>query len=541
MRLVRFCLWLTLLAVAPSTLLHAQEDTIWQAATNGDVDAIEAFIDAAADLDELSESGSAPLHYVVSINRVEVVALLLDAGADTDVEDSRQRTPLDLAIAGNKTEIIDLLLEAGAGVEAPTTPLHPIVWAGDLLGVKLHVYAGTDIDQEDEFGNYPLLLAVERGYLDIVDLFITHEADLDVEDQDGFTAVIMAAEQDHADVLQLLIDSGADLAVEDKAERTALDWAIIMQSADAEEILRDNDAPSGAEKSFIAAIQTNNIVAVQSLLDGGADVNEPAYTSKTPLHYASHSRNMDILKLLLSKGADIESMTEQGFTPLGYAVGLNHPDNCRALLKAGADVNTIDNWNRTNLNVAAALKLEEVTGVLLEFSANPNTLDVWHYSALDVAEEFGTPAIADLIREAGGINGPKISIHQAATTGDNDKIGLHLFFGTDLNVLNENNETPFDIAALNNRPGTLEFLQEQTSLVLARDDDGNELIRVVGPYGTDDLTPQLEFTIEQSADFVDWEITEAVDTSEGIGEMLFEADSEVPVRFYRVSVAELDE
>ena len=314
MRLVRFCLWLSLLAVAPSTLLHAQEYTIWQAATNGDVDAIEAFIDAAADLDELSESGSAPLHYAVSINRVEVVALLLDAGADTDVEDSRQRTPLDLAIAGNKTEIIDLLLEAGAGVEAPTTPLHPIVWAGDLLGVKLHVYAGTDIDQEDEFGNYPLLLAVERGYLDIVDLFITHEADLDVEDQDGFTAVIMAAEQDHADVLQLLIDSGADLAVEDKAERTALDWAIIMQSADAEEILRDNDAPSGAEKSFIAAIQTNNIVAVQSLLDGGADVNEPAYTSKTPLHYASHSRNMDILKLLLSKGADVESMTEQGLS-----------------------------------------------------------------------------------------------------------------------------------------------------------------------------------------------------------------------------------
>ena len=85
---------------------------------------------------------------------------------------------------------------------------------------------------------------------------------------------------------------------------------------------------------------------------------------------------------------------------------------------------------------------------------------MWHYSALDVAEEFGTPTIADLIREAGGINGPKISIHQAATTGDNDKIGLHLFFGTDLNLLNENNETPFDIAALNNRPGTLEFLQE---------------------------------------------------------------------------------
>jgi len=540
-RSVRLCLLSAFLFAVQFSLLHAQEDNIWQAAIKGDVDAIEAFIDDGADLDELSESGSSPLHYAVARNRLEIVAVLLDADADPDVEDSRQRTPLDLAIAGNKTEIIDLLLEGGAGVEAPITPLHPIVWAGDLLGVKLHIYAGTDIDQEDEFGNSPLLLAVDRGYLDIVDLFITHEVDLEVENQHGFTAVIMAAELNHVDVLQLLLDSGADITVEDKAERTALDWAIIMQSVEAEEILREIDAPSGAEKSFIAAIQTNNINAVQKMLDEGADVNEPAYTSKTPLHYASHSRNMNILKLLLSRGADVEARTEQGFTPLGFSVGLNHPDNCRALLEVGADVNTLDNWNRTNLNIAAGLQLEEVAGVLLEFDANPNTLDVWHYSSLDVAEEFGTEAIVELILEAGGINGPKISIHEAASLGYNKRIGLHLFFGTDLNLLTENNETPFDIAAVNNRTTTLEYLQEQTRLSFISDDEGNELIRVVGPYGTDDLTPQLEFTIEQSSNFIDWDVMEAVDIFEGIGEMLFETDAEDSSRFYRVAVTELEE
>lgn len=540
MRLIRVFLFATLVSSSQFTLSQAQ-DTIWESAAKGDVDAIEEHIDAGADLNELSESGSAPLHFAVSRNRVEIVALLLDADADPDVEDSSQRTPLDLAIAGNKTEIIDLLLEADAFVEAPTVPLHPLVWAGDMLGVKLHIYAGTDIDQEDEFGNYPLLLAVEKGFLEIVDLFITHEIDLDVEDQHGFTAVIVAAEQNHPEVLQLLLDSGADINVEDKAERTALDWAIIMQSTEAEEILRENDAPTGAEKSFIAAIQTNNTEAVRALLEAGADVNEPAYTSKTPLHYASHSRNMEILKLILSKGADVEVRTEQGFTPLGYAVGLNHPDNCRALLEAGADVNTIDNWNRTNLNVAAALKLEEVAGVLLEFGANPNTLDAWHYSSLDVAEEFGTEAIAELIRESGGINGPKISIHAAAASGDNKNVGLHLFFGTELNLLTENNETPMDAAALNNQTGTIEFLQEQTALSFARDDDGDRLIRVVGPYGNGDTTPQLEFVIEASSDFSDWEIVEAVDTNEGVGETIFEIDPDIPANFLRVAVNEIED
>ena len=540
MRLIRVFLLATLVSSSQLTLSQAQ-DSIWESAAKGDVDAIEEHIDAGADLNELSESGSAPLHFAVSRNRVEIVALLLDADADPDVEDSSQGTPLQLAIAGNKTEIIDLLLEADAFVEAPTIPLQPLVWEGDMLGVKLHIYAGTDIDQEDEFGNYPLLLAVEKGFLEIVDLFITHEIDLYVQDPHGFTSVILAAEQNHPEVLQLLLDSGADINVEDKAERTALDWAIIMQSTEAEEILRENDAPTGAEKSFIAAIQTNNTEAVRALLDKGADVNEPAYTSKTPLHYASHSRNMEILKFILSKGADLEARTEQGFTPLGYAVGLNHPDNCRALLEAGADVNTIDNWNRTNLNVAAALKLEEVVGVLLEFEANPNTLDASHYSSLDVAEEFGTEAITELIRESGGINGPKISIHAAAASGDNTNLGLHLFFGTELNLLTENNETPMDAAALNNQTGTIEFLQEQTALSFARDDDGERLIRVVGPYGNGDTTPQLEFVIEASSDFSVWKIVEAVDTNEGVGEAIFEIDPDIPAKFLRVAINEIED
>tara|TARA_Y100001934_G_scaffold187087_1_gene220743 strand:+ start:680 stop:826 length:147 start_codon:yes stop_codon:yes gene_type:complete len=48
--LLAFC------AVAHFSSAHAQ-DSIWQAATKGDVEAIEAFIDDGADLDELSETG----------------------------------------------------------------------------------------------------------------------------------------------------------------------------------------------------------------------------------------------------------------------------------------------------------------------------------------------------------------------------------------------------------------------------------------------------------------------------------------------------
>jgi len=531
------------LLVLPSQGLpqEAPEKSIWKAASDGDVEAIEAHIAAETDLDEQNETGYAPLHYAVMKTKPDVVALLLEAGADPDVVNKQSKTPLDLAISASKYEIIDLLLEAWAAVEAPAESIHDLARNNEVLRVKLHIYAGTDIDQANEFGEIPLLLAVEQGHIGVAELLIKHEANLEVSDPHGFTPLIMSAELNHPELLQLLLDGGADISAEDKAERTALDWAIIMQSAEAETILRENDAPSGAEKSFIAAIQTNNIDAVKALLEKGADVNEPAYTTKTPLHYASHSRNKDILKLMLIEGADLEAKTEQGFTPLWYAIVLNHPDNCRILLEAGADVDAIDNWKRTGLNVAAGLGLTDVAVVLLEFNANINTLDVWNWSALDVAEAYENLDIAELIIEAGGVNGPKITIHEAAGAGDNNLVDLHLFFGTDINLLDDTGETPMDTAANLRKAKTVAFLQEQTHLDFATDDDGQRVIRVTGPYGTGDLAPLLEFTIESSANLTDWEVVESVDTYDGVGDMAFTPDAATPARFFRVTVAELDE
>jgi len=534
-----FCSFLALHSQGLSQ--EAPEKPIWDAASDGDIEAIEAHIAAETDLDEQNETGYTPLHYGVMKTRPVVLALLLDAGADPDVVNNQAKTPLDLAISGSKDEIIDLLLEAGASVEPPVEGIHVLAWNNEVIGVKIHIYAGTDIDQSDEFGNIPLLLAVEKGHIGVLELLIKHEANLEVSDPDGFTPLIMSAELNHPELLQILLEAGADIEAEDKAERTALDWAIIMQSTEVETILRENDAPSGAEKSFIAAIQTNNIDAVKALLENGADVNEPAYTTKTPLHYASHSRNKEILTLMMTEGADLEAKTEQGFTPLSYAVGLNHPDNCRILLEAGADVDGIDNWKRTNLNVAAGQGLTEVAVILLEFDANVNTLDVWNWSALDVAEAYEFMEVAELIIEAGGVNGPKITIHEAAGAGDNNMVALHLFFGTDINLLDDTGETPMDTAANLRKANTVAFLQGQTRLGFASDDDGNKLVKVVGPYGTSDFAPLLEFTIESSTNLSDWDTVESVDSDDGVSDMAFTPDPTTPAKFFRVTVVELDE
>ena len=130
-----FCSFLAL----PSHGLSQEppEKTIWDAASDGDVEAIEAHIAAETDLDEQNETGYAPLHYGVMKTKPGVVALLLEAGADPDVVNNQSKTPLDLAISGAKDEIIDLLLEAGAAVEPPADGIHVLSWNNEVLGVKL--------------------------------------------------------------------------------------------------------------------------------------------------------------------------------------------------------------------------------------------------------------------------------------------------------------------------------------------------------------------------------------------------------------------
>ena len=88
---------------------------------------------------------------------------------------------------------------------------------------------------------------------------------------------------------------------------------------------------------------------------------------------------------------------------------------------------------------------------------------------------------------------------------------------------------------------TVTFLQEQTRLDFAMDDEGQRIIRVVGPYGLGDIAPLLEFAIETSTNLGDWEIGESVDTVDGVGELEFTLDAVTPSKFFRVIVEEMDE
>ncbi len=92
--------------------------------------------------------------------------------------------------------------------------LHPIamaVWTGDLSLVKKWVEAGMPIDHEDKYGDTPLHLAVEKGYVDIIRwLFSTLSTQkkmtyLTLQNKKGYTPLHYAVALQRLDIVQFFM------------------------------------------------------------------------------------------------------------------------------------------------------------------------------------------------------------------------------------------------------------------------------------------------------------------------------------------------
>jgi ankyrin repeat protein len=97
--------------------------------------------------------------------------------------------------------------------EKPNVNIQMAVLSGNLEAVKLHIEAGTNINEKDAMsGSTPLISAATFGKIDIVKALIDAKADLTIKNNDGATALHSAAFFCRVEIVQLLIDVNADKA-----------------------------------------------------------------------------------------------------------------------------------------------------------------------------------------------------------------------------------------------------------------------------------------------------------------------------------------
>ena len=125
-------------------------------------------------------------------------------------------------------EIVELLVEVyEANVNAVNKDGNPALILAMEKGyveiVKLLLEAGANANARDKDGNYALILAMEEGYVGIVKLLLEAGANTNARDEYGWTALMNAARDGHVEIVKLLLEAGADVNATDKYGDTVLE------------------------------------------------------------------------------------------------------------------------------------------------------------------------------------------------------------------------------------------------------------------------------------------------------------------------------
>ncbi|KAI8784708.1 poly [ADP-ribose] polymerase tankyrase [Biomphalaria glabrata] len=282
----------------------------------------------------VTEGLYSPLHFMVNAlcekNDAFIgqgVQLLLKYSPNTNQRDLQEKTPLVLAVESFREVIVKALLEGGADPNVP------------IKGPNFQVS--------------PILLAAERGALEIMRLLIQYKANVLSSRSDTLQTPLhvmvtnRAREDETIAIVQTLLQAGANINGPDGEGNTPLHLAVGSNkghsdsSTSLEEFLLDRGANVFAKNKHLMmplhlALQKTGVDPIElcSLLTSSMRdqrVDEPDEKKCTPLLYAASSGSTICCMHLLQRGANIEAKDYRGNTPLNLAI-YGGFDSCAIML-----------------------------------------------------------------------------------------------------------------------------------------------------------------------------------------------------------------
>ena len=368
-----------------------------------------ALLEAGANPDIRSESGSAPLHLAVRQGQVEVVAALLAHGGDPDLLDDAGQSALCRVMAQgiegdlspDRLSMLRSLLEAGADANGPCRAFSIAVGGRQTSSLRMLLDAGHRNDRvADQVISRALATAARARPRDLEWLTLVLEAGADPN-----PAMKLAVEHGDEALLALLLEGGADPNSGHYLNRTAgiperdgLTELLLRHGADPG--LGDDEGRSG----FVEAARNAHDANVRRFAALGADLN--VSWRGEPLLLALHTmipKRKHIPALLVELGADVNMHGNEGHTPLMRATISSHHALMTVLIEAGANLDSVDAAGRTALHHAAETQFEasRVLAQLLDSGAAIEARDGEGRTPLCLAQAARNEPIAAALEARG--------------------------------------------------------------------------------------------------------------------------------------------
>jgi uncharacterized protein len=143
--------------------------------------------------------------------------------------------------------------------------------------------------------------------------------------------------------------------------------------------------------SLFSAVEQDNLQALNSILQGGADCDTRNHEEMTPLMVAAGLGHQDIVETLIEHGANVNAKNPLGWTALmkaiyNYELDRGFPEIVSTLIAAGAEIECQVAYGTRPLMLAAGYGQSEVIEILLAAGADVHAKNDGGFTARTMAE-----------------------------------------------------------------------------------------------------------------------------------------------------------
>ncbi|XP_063445615.1 transient receptor potential cation channel subfamily A member 1-like [Mytilus trossulus] len=305
-------------------------------------------------------------------------------------------------------------------------------------------------DQRKIFKKVTVSQAVKEGLTKELESLLQENPEKGTEtDSHGFKPIHYASRLNQAKIIEVLLKYNAD---------------------------KNGKGPYGVAPLHMAA-RNNCVEAVKMLIQQGASVDVREAKQKTPLHVAARRGNIPVIKVLLDSGkCNVNAVDEDKQTALHEATAHKQEKTVQFLVQNGANIFATDINDFTPFFLSAAEDMKDTMSYYLKTAlqqggteSEENLLrheDKEGNTALHLAVTNNKLQVAQSLLERGSnvnslnnCNQTPLSI--AANNGDIQMVELLLKYKADVNVLDKDLMTPCHRAALHNRHKIIDVLMGQ--------------------------------------------------------------------------------